>query len=93
MVGDVDYQRAWIKLTAVINSKRSHGQEALLADMSRIQAECAEEVPDAGASANEGPLDDEVAEGPSQPMSRSANPLDAQGGTNGNRSNREHVTV
>ena len=37
---DVDFARAWLRLKAEIAKKRSHGQEGLLAEMSRIEVEC-----------------------------------------------------
>lgn len=82
MHGDVDFDRAWLKLKAVIAEKRSHGQEALLAEMARIELDCAEQgvLEDSGPPAHEGPLPNEAASGPSGDMSRPANPLDAQGG-------------
>jgi hypothetical protein len=37
----IDYERAWIRLKAVIVEKGSHGQRDLLAEMGRIEVECA----------------------------------------------------
>jgi hypothetical protein len=37
---DVDYARAWLALKEVVLSKRSHGQDGLLQDMTRLEIEC-----------------------------------------------------
>ena len=37
----VDHERAWLALKKVVTSKRSHGQRDLLAEMTRIEIECA----------------------------------------------------
>lgn len=36
----VDYERAWIRLTALVASKTQHGREPLLSDMANLAAEC-----------------------------------------------------
>lgn len=37
----VDYERAWLRLKALVVEKTSHGQRDLLAQMSRIEVDCA----------------------------------------------------
>jgi hypothetical protein len=36
----VDYERAWLRLKAVIDEKRSHGQRDLHAAMAKLEVEC-----------------------------------------------------
>ena len=36
----VDYERAWLRLKAVIDEKRSHGQRDLHAAMARLEIDC-----------------------------------------------------
>lgn len=40
-MAEIDYERAWSKLSAYACTKRSHGQDGLLAEMKRIEVECA----------------------------------------------------
>lgn len=37
----VDYERSWLALKKVVTAKSSHGQRDLLAEMARIEIECA----------------------------------------------------
>jgi hypothetical protein len=36
----VDYERAWIRLSALVAGKSQHGREGLLRDMAKIADEC-----------------------------------------------------
>lgn len=95
MHGDVDYDRAWLKLKAHIGTKRSHGQAGLFAEMALIEVECASEVEapaSAGASPHKGPLPDEADVRPSPDMSGNGNPLgNPVGGTNGSKYHKGNV--
>ena len=93
MHGDVDYDRAWLKLKAFISTKRSHGQAGLFAEMALIEVECSEaEAPaPAGDSPHKGPLPDEADVLPSPDMSGNGNPLGPVGGTNGTQQHERSV--
>jgi hypothetical protein len=49
----IDYERAWLAMKEVVLSKRSHGQDGLLADMTRIEIEC--RVPEGQEGFDPGP--------------------------------------
>lgn len=36
----VDHERAWLSLKAYVMTRRSHGQDALLGQITRIELEC-----------------------------------------------------
>ena len=89
MHGDVDYDRAWLKLKAHISTKRSHGQDGLFAAMALIELECASESPaPVGDLPHEGPLPGEAEVHPSPAMSGNGNPLGPIGGTNGTQQHK-----
>jgi hypothetical protein len=50
----IDYERAWLAMKEVVLSKRSHGQDGLLTDMTRIEIEC--RVPEGQEGFDPGPL-------------------------------------
>lgn len=37
---EIDYARAWLSLKEVVLSQRSHGQDGLLGEMTRIELDC-----------------------------------------------------
>jgi hypothetical protein len=41
----VDYERAWLRLKAIIDGKNSHGTRDLLREMAKIEVAC--EIPEA----------------------------------------------
>jgi hypothetical protein len=84
----VDHERAWLRLKAEIDKKRSHGQRDLHALLNRLEVECMiDDDPGVIRRRTEGPLPPEPAR--SGDMPTRSTPLAAQGGSNGRR---EHHT-
>lgn len=87
---EVDFDRAWLRLKAFVASKRSHGQDALLAAMGRIEVECTELSDE--TTAREEPLSAEAGgDAPSDVMPLPAESTSAEGGNYDRRTRREPV--
>lgn len=96
---DVDFAKGWLALKAHLGTKRSHGQDELLAEMSRIEIECSEQH--AGTpiqrhdkqhrSTRSRPLPDNAATAASTGIPHDHKPTTSQEGRHGRNGHAEHA--